>query len=61
MAVERIPLSQPIETRDGTISKDSRSVNCVFEVRDQKRELVKRPGLVLATQIAAVTDRKAHV
>lgn len=55
MAVERIPLSQPIETRDGTLSKDSRSVNCVFEVRDQKRELVKRPGLVLATQIAAVT------
>jgi hypothetical protein len=55
MSIERIALTQPIETRDGTLVKDSRSVNCVFEVRDQKREFVKRPGLVLATQVAAVT------
>ena len=48
MAVERIPLTQPIESRDGTFDKDSYSSNCVFETRDQKREFIKRPGLVVA-------------
>jgi tryptophan synthase alpha chain len=46
MPVERIPLTQPIETRDGTLTKDSRCVNGVFEIRDNKREFVKRPGLL---------------
>ena len=55
MTTERIPFTQPIETRDGSLSKDSRSTNCVFENRDQKREFVKRPGLVAATQVVAVT------
>ena len=55
MATERIPLTQPIESRDGTFTKDSYSSNCVFETRDQKREFIKRPGLVLATQITPVT------
>jgi hypothetical protein len=55
MTTERIPLTQPIESRTGSFVKDSRSVNCVFETRDQKREFIKRPGLVAATQITAVT------
>jgi len=55
MATERIPLTQPIESRDGTFAKDSYSSNCVFETRDQKREFVKRPGLVVAKQVVSIT------
>ena len=55
MTTKRIPLTQPIESRAGNFTKDSRSVNCVFEKRDQKREFVKRPGLVFATQVTPVT------
>ena len=55
MATERIPLTQPIESRTGSFAKDSYSSNCVFETRDQKREFLKRPGLVLATQIVPTT------
>lgn len=51
MPIQRIPLSQPIETRDGTLSKDSKSVNGYFESRDQKREFIKRPGLALNTEL----------
>lgn len=45
MPVQRTPLTQPIETRDGTLTKDSKNVNGYFESRDQKREFIKRPGL----------------
>jgi hypothetical protein len=55
MATERIPLTQPIESRTGSFAKDSYSSNCFFESRDQKREFVKRPGLVSAKQIVSVT------
>ena len=55
MATERIPLTQPIESRNGTFAKDSYSSNCYFETRDQKREFVKRPGLVATTQVTPVT------
>lgn len=55
MATERIPLTQPIESRDGTFAKDSYSSNCFFETRDTKREFIKRPGLVLAKQVVAIT------
>ena len=55
MATERIPLTQPIESRTGSFAKDSYSSNCFFESRDQKREFVKRPGLVLAKQIVSIT------
>jgi hypothetical protein len=55
MATERIPLSQPIESRNGTFTKDSYSSNCFFETRDQKREFIKRPGLVAAKQIVPLT------
>lgn len=55
MTTERIPLTQPIESRSGSFFKDSYSSNCVFETRDQKREFVKRPGLVFATQVVSIT------
>ena len=55
MATERIPLTQPIESRTGSFAKDSYSSNCFFETRDQKREFIKRPGLVAAVQITPVT------
>lgn len=51
MPITRIPLSQPIETRDGTLTKDSKNVNGYFETRDQKREFIKRPGLALNTTL----------
>lgn len=51
MPIQRIPLSQPIETRDGTLTKDSKCVNGYFETRDQKREFVKRPGLANVTTL----------
>ena len=51
MAVQRIPLTQPIESRNGTFTKDSRSVNGVFETRDEKREFIKRPGLAFQLQL----------
>ena len=49
MPTERTPLTQPIETRDGTLTKDSKSVNGYFESRDNKREFIKRPGLATVT------------
>lgn len=55
MATERIPLTQPIESRTGSFAKDSYSSNCFFETRDQKREFVKRPGLVSLVQVVDVT------
>jgi hypothetical protein len=55
MATERIPLTQPIESRDGSFAKDSYSSNCYFETRDNKREFIKRPGLVSVKQVTAVT------
>jgi hypothetical protein len=55
MATERIPLTQPIESRTGSFAKDSYSANCVFETRDQKREFVKRPGLNYVAQVVAIT------
>ena len=55
MATERIPLTQPIESRSGSFAKDSYSSNCFFETRDQKREFIKRPGLVSLAQVVPVT------
>jgi hypothetical protein len=49
MPIQRIPLSQPIETRNGTLTQDSKCVNGYFETRNNMREFVKRPGLVQQT------------
>jgi hypothetical protein len=55
MATERIALTQPIESRTGSFAKDSYSANCYFETRDQKREFIKRPGLISHAQVVPVT------
>lgn len=55
MPTSRIPLTQPIENRGPDFSKDSRGVNCYFETRDQKREIIKRPGLDYCTTITTAT------
>ena len=46
MPIARLPLAQPIETRDGTLAKDSKCVNGYFETVGQKREFIKRPGIL---------------
>lgn len=55
MPIERIPLAQPIESRDGTFGKDSYTTNYIFEIRNQKKEVVKRPGLSLIKNINSYT------
>jgi len=45
MPIARIPLTQPILTRDGTLAKDSRSVNGYFESVGEHKEFIKRPGI----------------
>ena len=49
MPILRLPLTQPIETRDGTLTKDSKNTNGYFESREGKREFVKRPGIAAMT------------
>jgi len=49
MPIARLPLSQPIETRDGTLTKDSKCVNGYFEMMNGKREFVKRSGLAIVS------------
>ena len=45
MPVIRIPLTQEIESRVASLTKDSRNANGYFESRDQTtRDFVKRPG-----------------
>ena len=46
MTVERIPLAETIESRDGSLTKDSKTINCFFETRDGVKQVVKRPGLI---------------
>lgn len=55
MPVERINLTEPIETRDGTLGKDSRTVNAVFEKNGQHWDFVKRPGLAYKLQVTPDT------
>jgi len=60
MAIQRIPLSQPIETRDGTLTTDSKCVNGYFESRNEKREFIKRPGLSLVTTSPALPSAQGQ-
>ena len=60
MGTERIPLTQPIETRDGTLQTDSKSVNGYFETIGAKREFVKRPGLSSVTLSTVLPDVQAQ-
>ena len=60
MGTERIPLTQPIETRDGTLQTDSKSVNGYFETVGAKREFVKRPGLSSVKLSTVLPDLQAQ-
>ena len=60
MPIQRIPLSQPIETRDGLLNTDSKCVNGYFETRDVKREFIKRPGLIQQTVTPALPSAQAQ-
>ena len=55
MATERIPLTQPIDSRTGSFDTDAYSSNCYFESKGEKREYIKRPGLSNVLAIIPVT------
>ena len=58
MPTERINFAVPIETRDGTLTKDSRAVNVVFEKNGSALNIIKRPGISLfATPTSTGTPR----
>ena len=45
-----LPLAHTIGTRDGTLTKDSKLVNCLVEIEGQTATILKRPGLTLIQQ-----------
>lgn len=55
MAIQRIALSQPIESRKASFEKDSYTANVVFESHDQTRDFVKRPGLIKKATVVETT------
>lgn len=55
MAIQRIALSQPIESRKASFEKDSYTANVVFESHDQTRDFVKRPGLIKKATVVEST------
>ena len=61
MSTLRVPLTQLIQSRKASTSKDSRSVNCYFESRDQNtKDNVKRPGLLNVPVTPAMTAGQAQ-
>jgi hypothetical protein len=40
-----MPLAHPLGTRDGTLSKDAKLVNCLVERSEAGMEVLKRPGM----------------
>lgn len=44
MPISRLPLTSAIESRSASLAKDSYTKNGYFEVRDQRKEFVKRSG-----------------
>ena len=44
MPIERLPFAQSIETRDGTLTTDSKAVNAYFETFKNRKSVIKRPG-----------------
>lgn len=58
MPIERINFAVPIETRDGTLLKDSKAVNVLFEKAGSSLNIIKRPGITsFATPVATGTPR----
>ena len=53
MPTERIPLAVDLTTRDGSLNKDSKTVNAVFENVGNNHMFTKRPGLKFITTITS--------
>lgn len=51
----RLPIASSIETRDGTLAKDAKLVNCFVDVEGETSFVVKRPGLRKSVASAAGT------
>lgn len=49
----RLPIASSIESRDGTLSKDAKLVNCFVSVENEQSFVVKRPGLLKTVAAAA--------
>ena len=50
MTIIRVPLTQEIESRTNSLSKDSKNANGFFERRNEStRDFVKRPGYINLT------------
>lgn len=60
MPIERIPLTQPINTRNGFLNTDSKCVNGYFESSEGMRMFVKRPGLIAAPDIPSLPAGKGQ-
>ena len=50
----RLPLTPPLDTRDGVSAKNARLTNCLKEVKKSGEKAVVRPGLVLDAQASGV-------
>lgn len=50
-----LPLAHTIGTRDGSLTKDSKLVNCLVELEGESATVLKRPGLSLVQQNPAGT------
>lgn len=51
----RLPIATSIESRDGTLTKDAKLVNCFVDVEGETSFVVKRPGLRKSVASAAGT------
>lgn len=48
-----LPLAHTLGTRDGTLTKDCKLVNCLVEVEGDTATILKRPGLALVQELGA--------
>lgn len=61
MPIVRIPLTQVIQSRTASTSKDSRGVNCYFESRgENSKDNIKRPGLLNTVVTPAMAAGQAQ-
>ena len=51
----RFPIASSIESRDGSLAKDAKLVNCFVDVEGETSFVVKRPGLRKSVASAAGT------
>ena len=49
--LNRLSFASPLESRDGTLARDSKMKNCVIENVDGQKLVVKRPGVANGSTI----------